>query len=238
MWSPKSVVPAFRLLLNFCAATEVIGVLGGRYARLGMFPYHAALLVHDWPYGGGTLVSEFFVLTCGHCVTRYDRMDCTVLLGVIDLKDINGQTFLPKEFIPHPMYNNETNDYDIGLIRLSRAAEINEFVQTIGMASANSTYYVGTLGHVCGHGVIDPYNTRQSCLKYAYVPIWDPNNCTSAIFSGITDHGMVCAGDDDGRNNPCKADSGGGLVVNHIHDLRRRSADVDGGRAKEILVDH
>ncbi|KRF98599.1 uncharacterized protein Dwil_GK27625 [Drosophila willistoni] len=191
MWSPNTVVPAFCLLLIICAASEVIGVIGGRYARLGMFPYHAALLVDDWPYAGGSLVSEFFVLTCGHCVTTYDRMDCTVLLGVIDLKDTNGQTFLPKEFIPHPMYNNETYDYDIGMVRLSRAAEINEFVQTIGMAFANSTFYVGTVGHVSGHGEIDPYETRQRCLKYAYVPIWEPDNCTSEIFNRITEHGMA-----------------------------------------------
>ncbi|EDW72028.2 uncharacterized protein Dwil_GK10657 [Drosophila willistoni] len=214
MWSPNSVVPAFCLLLIICAATEVIGIIGGRYARLGQFPYHAILLEHDWQFGGGSLVSEFFVLTCGHCVTTFDKDICTVLLGVIDLTDTNGQMIPPQEFISHPQFNATSLDYDIGLIRLSRAAEINQFVKTIGMAFANATYSVNTVAHVSGHGEMDAYHTLPECLKYAYVPLWDKDNCT--IFDRVTDHGMVCAGFDDAQNNPCPGDSGGGLVVNNI----------------------
>ncbi|KRF97472.1 uncharacterized protein Dwil_GK27750 [Drosophila willistoni] len=212
MWSFKSVVPSLRLLLIMCSAAEVIGIIGGRFARLGMFPHHVSLHVEETYFAGGSLVSELFVLTCAHCIL-HDINSYTVTIGIVDLKDTAGQTFLPKEFIVHPRYDHETFDYDIGLIRLSRPAIIDEKVQIIAMAPGNAIYPKDTLAITTGFGDIDPYKTRQDCLKYAYVPLWGPERCNSRHFISITSHGMICAGDEDGRDNPCNGDSGGGLIV-------------------------
>ncbi|KRF98795.1 uncharacterized protein Dwil_GK26836 [Drosophila willistoni] len=165
MWSSNSVVPSLCLLLIICSAVEVIGIIGGRYARLGMFPHHVSLHAYNTYIAGGSLVSATFVLTCAHCII-HDLNIYTIRAGTIDLKDTGFQTLLPKEFIRHPKHDPETFDYDIGLIRLTKPAILNDNVQIIPMAPSDAIYVKDTLAITMGYGDIDPIKTRQDCLKY------------------------------------------------------------------------
>ncbi|KRF97473.1 uncharacterized protein Dwil_GK27089 [Drosophila willistoni] len=166
MWSTNSVVPSLYLLLVICTAAEVIGIIGGRFAPLGMFPYHVSVHFDGMFDCGGSLISETFVLTAAHCV-QHEKSRITIIGGIIDLREPNnGQTFDSKEIVIHPSFNYSTMDYDIALIRLSHPAVLNANVQVITMAAGNANYPPDTVALITGYGDIDPYRSRQNLLKY------------------------------------------------------------------------
>ncbi|XP_068147639.1 trypsin 3A1-like [Drosophila tropicalis] len=215
MWSTKSVFLSLRLLLILCSAAEVIGISGGTFAGLGRLPHHVSLSVENNYIAGGSLVSELFVLTCAHCLS-YEINKYTVHIGIIDLEDTSGQTIRPKQFILHPKYNQRTFDYDIGLIHLSSPAVINRRVQIITLPAGNTSYPEYVVALVAGYGDTDPYKTRDDCLKYVNVSIWDREDCNPNNYNHLTNHGMICGGDDNGKNSPCDGDAGGGLILSNI----------------------
>ncbi|XP_023030553.1 trypsin-1-like [Drosophila willistoni] len=219
MFSPNTAVPAFCLLLIIRAAAQdnkTVGIIGGRYARLGELPYQVSLRMNGIDDCGGSLISATFVLTAAHCLEGVDIKKFKVIAGVIDLKEANnGQVFDATKFIIHPRFNTDSLDYDIALIRLSQPAIFNANVQPIAMAPADANYPEYTVSITSGYGVIDPFGTTQSCLKWAHILLWGRRHCNPFYFRNITDS-MMCAGDPRGRQGPCEGDSGGPLTVNGV----------------------
>ncbi|XP_046866347.1 trypsin isoform X1 [Drosophila willistoni] len=179
-----------------------------------MFPYHVSVHFDGMFDCGGSLISETFALTAAHCVLEGKRR-ITVTAGIIDLNAMdNGQVLYSKEIVIHPSFNQSTIDYDIALIRFVQPAVLNANVQVITMAPGNANYPQDTVALITGYGVIDRYGTRQNCLKFVNVPVWDQQTCHAHYIRPLTDR-MICAGDPLGRYGPCEGDTGGGLNVNN-----------------------
>lgn len=47
-------------------------IVGGKDALKGQFPYQVSLRRHGKHNCGGSIISEWFILTAGHCVGDYD----------------------------------------------------------------------------------------------------------------------------------------------------------------------
>lgn len=86
-------------------------------------PWHVALLKpgQEWPFCGGTLISDVHVVTSAHCTDGMTPEDFVVITGNHD--DSTGTTFGVKCVQPHKRYNASTMDYDYSLITLQNEVQ-------------------------------------------------------------------------------------------------------------------
>jgi len=103
-------------------------IVGGSYADEGQFPFMA--VVHRLIDGkrvaqcGGTIISERWVLTAGHCIAKYPQR-FFVIFGIVDKTGIgynvnrgSGVSMMTTSAHVHPNYFFSKND--IGLLHMPR----------------------------------------------------------------------------------------------------------------------
>jgi hypothetical protein len=122
-------------------------VYGGKNAPSGAFPFQVSLILAEAKKGeefsyhfcGGSLISDTWVLTAGHCVTSegeiVDPKGINVYVGSIDFKD--GDRIAVKSVYRHPQYNADFTDNDVALLKLERTPRIDEgfFARNAGHGS-------------------------------------------------------------------------------------------------------
>lgn len=112
--------------------------------------------------------------------TIFFRSDIEVRLGEHDIWEPDGteQHIMSAKFIPHPNYGSDGMDSDIMLIKLSRPAILNRYVQPAVLPSKCASD--GTMCQISGWGNIRPSNegcelymteTLQWCSRY-YHKLW------------------------------------------------------------------
>lgn len=113
-------------------------VVGGENAGINEFPHQAAIgypnLNGRLDFScGGSLISDLFVLTAAHCEQAGRTLATTVRLGDLNLKE--REIGLPEvdiqidKFISHENYNTETNENDIAVIKMRKAAEFSKSIR-------------------------------------------------------------------------------------------------------------
>lgn len=117
------------LLLSYSVAQVIRSpaqsrISHGFSATDGQFPWQAALLIvskaadgksNTVAVGGGSVISNEWILTAGHCVNN--AIVITVTLGTADRFKAHVRQW-STQFVLHPLYNPMTLNNDIGLIKL------------------------------------------------------------------------------------------------------------------------
>ncbi|XP_059149265.1 coagulation factor X-like [Physella acuta] len=115
-------------------------VFGGHDADHGSIPWQANLMLNEEQFCGGTILSEYWVLTAAHCYNKYANYK--VVVGDIDqLKDEDeDEKFKVEKFIKHKDYFLNISDgnvvkiiNDIALIKIKpkygRGFQFNDYIQ-------------------------------------------------------------------------------------------------------------
>ncbi|XP_029920064.1 trypsin-like isoform X3 [Myripristis murdjan] len=198
-------VLAFLALLGAAVAVpeEDNKVVGGYECPRHSVPYQVSLNA-GYHFCGGSLISSQWVVSAAHCYksrvqVRLGEHDITVNEGTEQWIDSN-------KLIKHPHYNSYNLDNDIMLIKLSRPATLNSYVQTVALPSrcpvADENCMVSGWGNMAANG------SKLQCLRQ---PIIDDRICRNAYPHLFTEN-MVCSGFMHGGASSCQGDSGGPLV--------------------------
>ncbi|KAF3839332.1 hypothetical protein F7725_018049 [Dissostichus mawsoni] len=127
------------------------------------------------------------------------------------VKEGNEQYISSSRVIRHPNYNSYNIDNDIMLIKLSKPATLNQYVQAVALPSSCAP--AGTMCTVSGWGSTQSSSADKNKLQCLNIPILSDRDCDNSYPGQITD-AMFCAGYLEGGKDSCQGDSGGPVVCN------------------------
>lgn len=192
-------------------------IVGGAETTIDYFPWQVSMTYHRTHRCGGSIISQYHVLTAAHCTNRISAAALGIRAG--SSRNNNGGVLIAvNRVLQHPSYINQANDYDITVLRLSSPLTYGNNIRPIQMPDYMETIQPGTRTWVTGWGdTKESGGVKPTLLHYTTVPIVDNRVCANAFArqTPIT-NSMICAGYYKiGGRDACQGDSGGPLVANN-----------------------
>uniref|UniRef100_A0A8D0L295 coagulation factor Xa n=1 Tax=Sphenodon punctatus TaxID=8508 RepID=A0A8D0L295_SPHPU len=182
-----------------------VRVVGGNQCKPRECPWQVS---ENEGFCGGTILSEYFILTAAHCIGQNKIF--SVIVGEVD-REIEENTEsvhkVDKIFL-HIKFVSQTYDYDIALIKLKNPIQFSEYVLPACLPDAD---FIGT---VSGFGRTHEKRRTSTTLQMLKVPFIDRDTCMRSSSFDITQN-MFCAGYHSNPKDACQGDSGGPHVTEY-----------------------
>lgn len=202
-------------------------IVGGRNASKGEFPHMAALGYGtmdniNWSCGG-TLISEYFVLTAGHCLShqefgnvKFVQLGHNILYRKENLDEYS--IYNVQERFKHNDYKPPSNYNDIALIKLDKKVEFSHLIKPACIYTEKSFDSIKSLILATGWGLNDNGGVQIDILQQVKLELFDQGTCEKnyaniparKLSSGIIET-QFCAGSRTENSDTCQGDSGGPL---------------------------
>ncbi|XP_063222080.1 trypsin-1-like [Bacillus rossius redtenbacheri] len=201
-------------------------IVGGTSATIQQYPWMVSLReTSDSIFGseeshicGGSIVSNNYVLTAGHCCENEDASSLVVRVGNTD--GDNGERHEISQIILHPQFVTKYNvPYnDVCLLKVSKPFTFSSSVKAVTLPAANSQTSVGTMATTTGWGSTYYGGDVTRSLMQVSLPVVSLSECISDYGknkggSDYVDDSMICAGYTQGGKDACQGDSGGPMTV-------------------------
>ena len=115
------------LPLEFKSKKPINRIAGGKDAPFPI-PWQVHVYVDGVPICGGTILDETTILSAAQCF-RFGYLNSTINAGITMEGSLDGQRISVREVVSHPMFNNETWDNDVAIVKLNSSLTFNENVQ-------------------------------------------------------------------------------------------------------------
>ena len=202
------------------AAEKQAKIAGGSNADISEFPWQIYLEAGNFTCGGSIIASNW-IITAAHCTkddfnTTIPASEMVVTVGANNPRiTTQGKDYLVSEVIVHELYDPNTLENDIALLRLAEPINYTNAVP-IKLVSANDATGgatdPGVLSWVTGYGLtrVRPA-TYPTTLQKIQLPIVS-NETARPVWPNIPATDLM-AGFPTGGKDACIGDSGGPLVV-------------------------
>ncbi len=192
-------------------------IIGGADVDAGLYSFMVSVGEADgedfYPFCGGALISDRFVLTAAHCSEDTDPGDVAVMLGS-QLSNEGGTIMQVSAITIHPEWTSSTvRGYDMALWELNKRVDLAALgLSTVDMMRPQEELLAsaGMLSTTIGWGVTD---NPSELLQEVHVPIASNDRCAEAYPDVRTFETQICAGAVGGGLDSCQGDSGGPLLV-------------------------
>ncbi|XP_058798969.1 trypsin-1-like [Phymastichus coffea] len=219
MWKFVVLIP---ILLTYTEGnTEGPDIVGGTKAKEAERPFQVSLQeVIGYHFCGGSIISEYYVLTAAHCTVVFDKAMVGFLFAAVGMLDVRhpGQNHKLSDLIVHEKYDpNDSFRNDISLAKVQEPFTFNTFVQPVPLPKsdfpvpANSSVVLSGWGDLGGTENESPHHLRVATLY-----VVDQEKCKKIIETGPNHvyKTNLCAYDPNTRKGQCTKDSGGPLTLN------------------------
>ncbi|XP_049533983.1 trypsin 3A1-like [Anopheles darlingi] len=199
----------------FCDYKENSRIVGGATVDISKFPYQVSVQELDDHICGGSIVTEYCILTAAHCLDDTIPKYVNVRVGSSFINQ-KGIVYNAKSFAVHPQHIPYSWIMDFALIELETSIRFSALIQPIALASRleDLTYEENCVISGWGRTLDDLESYEQ--LRAVEIPLVSEELCSVAYGEKI-DSSMICAGDfENGGKGSCTYDSGGPLVCGDV----------------------
>ncbi|CAG5123081.1 unnamed protein product [Candidula unifasciata] len=193
-------------------------ILGGGFATYGEFPWIANILYDNVHLCGGSIISEFWVITAAHCLDSGIKELYSIAVGDHTLwkLDTHETKYNVDSVFLQGRYHPGSFDYDIGLIKVKpdrngRGIKFNAYVQPSCLPLDSRILAVNTQMVIAGWGNTAQSGNQSVILKKVRVPLMWHSECITSHPKVITPN-MFCVGTighSVANGTACHGDSGG-----------------------------
>ncbi|KAJ3649447.1 hypothetical protein Zmor_021189 [Zophobas morio] len=189
-------------------------IINGEQAAEGQFPWQVGLYIDGMWFCGGSIISEEWILTAGHCVDG--ARSAEVITGSTDIQ--SGESSTASQFILHEDYDEDLTANDIGLIKLDKPLTLGGNVAAINLASDELQADFDIT--VSGWGLTsDDSLFISQYLNFVELVTITNEECEETYGKGTIRPEMICANSPVSEvKSTCSGDSGGPVVVNADSD--------------------
>jgi secreted trypsin-like serine protease len=192
-------------------------------------PTAVAILIQDYPSCSGTILSNFWVATAGHCFQNVPASDLKVVAGVVSLLSDEAIKVGVKRIVKHPSYkiieNDEDElkvlDWDLALLELEESLKIgsNEMISEAKLPPPAVKHH-GKPVIIGGWGRTDEFSAPSFNHLSINVTIKTTEDCLKTHpVSNFHEDRMFCAGTES--ETTCPGDSTFSLYLTCIsHNFR------------------
>merc|ERR1711971_873245 len=189
-------------------------IVGGDDADVQEYPWQVGIEINgQFPWCGGSLISETEILTAAHCVQGRRPSSIKVIVGENDISDEEQMKLEVAEVLIHPMYNGSTYDNDFAILRLVSPIAFSASISPVCLPADPTVTFTVEVATVTGWGSLGAGNQIPAILQEANVTVISNAACKTApqpYKDGISET-MLCASA-PGKDS-CQGDSGGPLVL-------------------------
>ncbi|CAH0730385.1 unnamed protein product, partial [Brenthis ino] len=212
---------------NKCKHSVIDLIVGGVAATEAEFP-HMALLGYgktesssQW-LCGGSIISERYILTAGHCTSSRDFGNVTYARTALQRRTepINSlRTYKIKNIIKHPEYNPPHRYNDIALLEVDRDMQLDQFAVPACLDLGSPNTYDRALAS--GWGATKNRGSNADELQKVVLEKFSTGECSELfpsmrlMVNGFDEKTQICYGDKNMSKDTCQGDSGGPLQLKH-----------------------
>ncbi|XP_063899087.1 serine protease snake [Helicoverpa armigera] len=201
-------------------------IIGGVDAAQYEFPHMVMVgygdTIEDLQYlCGGSLISEKFILTAGHCISSRDLGPITyVAVGAISRDDAAADTskvYKVKNIIKHPEYRPPNKYNDIALLETEKEINLSQFVVPACLDVGDTTNDGKVLA--TGWGLTAYRGGISNRLQKVTLHKFTTEECSAQwpthrnMKQGFSPQSQMCYGDRTVSKDTCQGDSGGPIQV-------------------------
>ncbi|MEJ1280414.1 protease serine 52 [Cricetulus griseus] len=203
--SPKPESPAVRMLLAFLSesidqSTRAESEMGGQSVNISEFPWHVELMELGKPFCGGSILSEWWILTASHCFDKVNISNLKIMHGRDDLNKMEDLVYKEVDkIILHPKFDSWLLDNDIALLLLKSPLNLSINSAPICVSQV-SNILAWENCWVTGWGITNTSlsELQPSKLQKVNVDLFRWEWCNHAL--PLITKNMLCAGAEDGKD--------------------------------------
>lgn len=196
-------------------------VVGGSATIIDLYPYLVSISENGSYSCGGSILTEYRILTAAHCFKLHQNMSVySILAGSTNIT--SGKTGLEirvSRGLHHPKHAENRGRGDVGILFLMQALIFGPNIRPLQLPYQNESLPYGIRAHFAGWGVTigDDITSIPNVLQGTTLLIHTNENCNRpSSYNETVGYDEFCAGPMEGGHGICKGDSGSPLVVNGI----------------------
>ncbi|XP_052760465.1 fibrinolytic enzyme, isozyme C-like [Mya arenaria] len=196
-------------------------IINGQSTNIAAHPHQISLQRYSTSAGvwyhtcGGSLVSEYWVVTAAHCVEGASASSLNVMLNNGYLDDPARRYHGVSQVIMHNNYNKGSGAYpnDIALLKLATPADLTGANQIIELANSNENFdYVTCKLSGWGHTETGTSSNKviPNQLQETSGVIYNQTQCAAVWTRNYEHNAHICI--HNALTGTCQGDSGGPMV--------------------------